>query len=150
MKITGIKTFFVTRGRPQPWGTGNSNSYVFVKVYTDEGVDGLGEAFHSLDEPIEASIRKYARTLIGRDPREITRNWQMIYRGLRYPLGTAELSGLSAIEHAMWDISGKLCGMPVYRMLGGPTRDKVRLYSGLGGAASLEEAARQVGVTGAC
>ena len=144
MKITGIKTFFVDRGRPQPWGTGNSNSYVFVKVYTDEGVDGLGEAFHSLDEPIEASIIKFARTLVGRDPREITRNWQMVYRGLRYPLGTAELSGLSAIEHALWDISGKCAGVPVYRMLGGPVRDRIRLYSGMAGEGAIEDVARQV------
>jgi L-alanine-DL-glutamate epimerase-like enolase superfamily enzyme len=69
MKITDIKTFLVSTGRPHPRGTGNSNSFVFVKVYTDEGVDWLREAFHSLDEPIEASVRKFARTLVGRDPR---------------------------------------------------------------------------------
>ena len=144
MKITELRTFRVDRGRPQPWGTGNSNSFLFVKVYTDEGVEGLGEAFHSLDEPIEAAVVKFARSLEGRDPRDITRNWLLIYRGLRYPLGTAELSALSAIEHALWDIAGKLAGLPIYRLLGGPVRDRIRLYSGVGGADSLADAALQV------
>ena len=143
MKITEIRTFFVNKGGTRPWGTGNNNNYVFVKVYTDGGIDGLGEGFHSLDEPIEAAVRKYERSLVGQDPLRITRNWQMIYRGLRYPLGTAELAALSAIEHALWDISGKAHGLPVYRMLGGPARDRIRLYSGCPGDGPIEEAARR-------
>ena len=92
-------------------------------------MDGLGEAFHSLDEPIEGSLVKYERWLIGKDPRHILWNWQALYRGLRYPLGTTELAALSAVEQALWDISGKACGLPVHRMLGGPTRDRIRLYA---------------------
>ena len=96
------------------------------------GTNGLGEAFHSLDEPIGAAVVKFERSLVREDPNAISRNWQRIYRGLRYPLGTAELSALSAIEHALWDIKGKRLGVPINELLGGPTRDSIRLYSGLG------------------
>lgn len=129
MKITQITTFILNPGRAIDRGTGWSKNTVIVKVRTDEGVDGIGEAFHSLDEPIEACVRKFERLLVGLDPTEVQRNWLRIHRGLRYSLGTAELAALSAIEQAMWDIAGKGCGLPVYRMLGGPTRDRIRLYA---------------------
>lgn len=129
MKITGVKPFFVNPGGRLPWGTGNQKNYVLVKVYTDAGIDGLGEAFHSLDEPIEGALRKFERWLVGQDPTRITHNWGAIYRGLRYPPGTAELSALSAVEHALWDIAGKACGLPIYKMLGGPGRDRIRVYA---------------------
>lgn len=144
MKIERIRTIQVNKGGTVDWGTGNANNYVFVKVETDEGITGLGEAFHSLDEPIVAAVRKYERSLVNEDPTCVIRNWQRIYRGLRYPLGTAELSALSAIEHAMWDINGKKHGAPIYKLLGGPTRDQIRLYSGLGKAGSVADAAEQV------
>ena len=129
MKITGLKTFFANPGGQVTWGTGNTKNYVFVKVTTDAGIDGLGEAFHSLDEPVEGALRKFERWLVGQDPTCITHNWQAIYRGLRYPLGTAELSALSAVEHALWDIAGKAACLPVYKLLGGPTRDRIRVYA---------------------
>jgi galactonate dehydratase len=129
MKIAAVKTFMVNPGHRVPWGTGYGKNYAFVKVYTDAGIDGLGEAFHSLDEPIEGTIRKFERWLIGKDPTRIAYNWSAIYRGLRYPLGTAELAALSAVEHALWDIAGKACGLPVYKMLGGPTRNHIRVYA---------------------
>ena len=65
---------------------------------------------------------------MGQDPTKVLHNWQAIYRGLRYPLGTAELAALSAVEVALWDISGKCCGLPIYKMLGGPCRDRIRAY----------------------
>jgi galactonate dehydratase len=150
MKITGVKSFFVNPGGRVPWGTGNEKNYVFVKVYTDEGIDGLGEAFHSLDEPIEGALRKFERWLVGKDPTRITHNWQAIYRGLRYPLGTATLSALSAVEHALWDIAGKTCGLPVYKMLGGPTRDRIRVYASgrFFGGGDLVAAARAIADAG--
>jgi galactonate dehydratase len=143
MQITGLRPFFVNPGGIASWGTGHVKNYVFVKVYTDAGIDGLGEAFHSLDEPIEGALRKFERYLVGRDPTRIQHNWQAIYRGLRYPLGTAELAALSAVEHALWDIAGKACGLPVYKMLGGETRDRIRLYASPGAlkGADLAEAA---------
>lgn len=129
MKISDLKIFFINVGGKTSYGTGNQKNWLLLKIYTDEGVDGIGEAFHGLDEPIEAAIAKFSRWLTGKDPTKILHHWQAIYRGLRYPLGTAELSALSAIEHALWDISGKACGLPVYKMLGGPCRDRVRVYA---------------------
>ncbi len=129
MKITHLNVFTVNPGRKVSWGTGWAKNTVLVKVYTDEGIEGLGEAFHGLDEPIEGALRKFERWLVGKDPTRILHNWQAIYRGLRYPLGTATLSALSAVEQALWDIAGKACGLPVYKMLGGPTRDRIRLYA---------------------
>jgi len=129
MRIAQLKVFVANPGRRVSWGTGWGKNTILVKVYTDDGVDGLGEAFHSLDEPIEGALLKFERWLKGKDPTRILRNWEAIYRGLRYPLGTAELAALSAVEQALWDIAGKACGLPVYRMLGGPTRDRIRLYA---------------------
>jgi len=138
MKITQVKITKVHTGKVVHWGTGYGPNWLFVKVYTDEGIQGLGEAFHSLDEPIEGALCKYARWLVGRDPTRVSHNWHAIYRGLRYPAGTAELSALSAVEHALWDISGKACGLPVYKMLGGPTRDRIRLYASFGALSHFE------------
>lgn len=129
MKITHLKVFVANPGKRVSYGTGWGKNTILVKVYTDDGIEGLGEGFHSLDEPIEAALRKYERWLKGKDPTKIIHNWQAIYRGLRYPLGTAELAALSAVEQALWDIAGKACGLPVYRMLGGPTRDRIRVYA---------------------
>jgi galactonate dehydratase len=100
-----------------------------VRVDTDEGVHGVGEAFHGVDEVVAGAIEKFRRILVGRDATRVLQNWQVVYRSMRYPMGTGELAALSAIEHSLWDISGKLCGLPVYRMLGGPVRDRVRLYA---------------------
>ncbi len=129
MKITNLKLFVLNPGRKVSYGTGWGKNNVLVKVYTDEGIDGLGEAFHSLDEPVEGALLKFERWLKDKDPTRILHNWQAIYRGLRYPLGTVELAALSAVEQALWDIAGKACGLPVHRMLGGPTRDRIRLYA---------------------
>jgi len=128
MKITHLKVFVLNPGRKSIRPGGWHKNTVLVKVYTDDGPDGLGEAFHSLDEPIEGALLKFERWLKGEDPTRILHNWQAIYRGLRYPLGTAELAALSAVEQALWDIAGKACGLPVFKMLGGPTRDRIRLY----------------------
>ena len=128
MQITDLKLYVVNKGGKTEWGLG-SNNYVLVSVHTDKGVKGVGDAFHSLDEPIEACVRKYRRWLVGEDPTKVLHHWQAIYRGLRYPLGTAELAALSAVEQALWDIAGKTCGLPIYKMLGGPSRDRVRAYA---------------------
>jgi galactonate dehydratase len=150
MRITSVKPFFVNPGGQVSWGTGNEKNYVFVKVYTDDGINGLGEAFHSLDEPIEGALSKFERWLVGKDPTRITHNWQAIYRGLRYPLGTATLSALSAVEHALWDIAGKTCWLPIYKMLGGPARDRIRVYASgrFFGGGDLVAAARRVADAG--
>ena len=129
MQITDVKLYIINKGGVVNYGLGNTANYVIVTIHTDRGLIGIGDAFHSLDEPIEACVRKYKRWLMGEDPTKVIHHWQAIYRGLRYPLGTTELAALSAIEQALWDISGKDCGLPIYRMLGGPSRDRVRCYA---------------------
>lgn len=148
MQITDVRLFLVDRGDRPDWGTGYGPNWAFVRIDTDEGIHGIGEAFHSLDEPVEAAIRKFKRWLIGQDPTRIIHNWQAIYRGLRYPLGTGSLAALSALEHAMWDIAGKKCGLPVYKMLGGPVRDRIRIYANPSGFKADEADDRHTGGTG--
>ena len=130
MKITGLKVFLVNPGLRVRYGTGWGKNLVIVKVYTDSGVDGVGEAFATgKAKTTEAALYEYERWLTGKDPTEIVRHWHAYYRGSRYPLGTATMGALSAVEHALWDIAGKACGLPVYRMLGGPFRNRIRLYA---------------------
>jgi len=122
--------FLINPGQRVSWGTGWGKNTVLVKIYTDDGVDGIGEAFGTgKAKTEEAALYEFERWLVGKDPTEVVRNWQAIYRGSRYPLGTATQAALSAVEQALWDISGKACGLPVYKMLGGPTRDRIRLYA---------------------
>ena len=129
MKVTDVKLFIVSQGFDLNYGPpGFSSNFAWIKVYTDAGIDGIGEPFHSLEKPIAGSLAKYRRWLIGRDPTRVLHNWEAMYRGQRYPLGTAELAALSGVEQALWDIAGKACGLPVYKMLGGPCRDRIRAY----------------------
>ncbi len=130
MKITHLKVFLLNPGKRVSYGTGWGKNWILVKVYTDEGIDGVGEAFGTgKAKTTEAAIYEFERWLKGKDPTEVMRNWQAYYRGSRYPLGTATMSALSAVEQALWDISGKACGLPVYKMLGGPFRRKIRVYA---------------------
>ena len=130
MKITGLKTFLINPGERVSYGTGWGKNLVIVKIYTDSGIDGVGEAFATgKAKTTEATLYEYERWLKGKDPTEIVRHWNAYYRGARYPLGTATMAALSAVEQALWDIAGKACGLPVYKMLGGPTRDRIRLYA---------------------
>jgi galactonate dehydratase len=90
----------------------------------------VGEAFGTgKAKTTEAAVYEFARWLKGKDPSRVIHNWQAFYRGSRYPLGTATMGALSAVEQALWDISGKACGLPIYKMLGGPCRDKIRVYA---------------------
>ena len=133
MKITGVRVFHLYPGTDESGNPrGKYWNFVFVKVYTDAGIDGVGEAFASgKAKTTEAAVYEYERWLVGKDPTEVLRNWLAYYRGSRYPLGTATKAALSAVEHALWDISGKACGLPVYKMLGGPVRDRIRLYASM-------------------
>lgn len=129
MKITDVKLFLINQPWTYDWGPGNAGNHAIVKIETDEGIHGIGEAFHSLEDIIVGCVQKFRRWLLTQDPTKIIYNWEAIYRGMRYPLGTGELSALSAIEQALWDIAGKACGLPIYKMLGGPTRDRIKVYA---------------------
>jgi len=115
VKITAIETVFVDR-------------YLFVTVETDAGITGLGEsgAWGFLEASAQA-VETFKRYLIGQDPLRIEHHWQYLYRWTHFR-GAAIMGALSAIDIALWDIAGKHFGAPAYQLLGGPTRDKARVY----------------------
>ncbi len=106
--------------------------WMFLKMYTDNDYVGLGEPIlegHATS--VEAVVKEYEDYLIGKDPMEIEHHVQAMYRGGFYRGGPLMLSAISGIEQAMWDIKGKYYNCPVYEMLGGKTRNKVRMYTHL-------------------
>ena len=106
-----------------------TDRYCYAKVYTDEGLTGIGESgsFGALDASA-AQIESFASFLEGKDPLDIEHLWQAMFRGT-YFRGSAVMGAISAIDIALWDIAGKYYGVPIYRLLGGKCRDKVRVYS---------------------
>jgi galactonate dehydratase len=108
--------------------------WLFLKVHTDEGIVGLGEpVLEGRAQTCAAAVQEIGRYLIGQDPRRIEHHWQAIYRGQYYRGGPILSSALSGIEQALWDIKGKWLGQPVYELMGGATRDKIRMYGWLSG-----------------
>jgi len=130
VKITKLETFYV---RPR---------WVFLKAHTDEGIAGWGEpVVEGWSRSTAAAVQEMGRYLIGKDPRRIERHWQAIYRGGFYRGGPVLTSALSGIEQAMWDITGKWLGVPVYQLLGGAVRDRIRVYGHVHGKSPDEYAA---------
>jgi galactonate dehydratase len=108
--------------------------WLFLKVYTDEGIVGLGEpVLEGRAQTCATAVQEIGRYLVGQDPRRIEHHWQAIYRGQYYRGGPILSSALSGIEQALWDIKGKWLGQPVYELIGGATRDKIRMYGWLSG-----------------
>jgi galactonate dehydratase len=134
LKITDVRTFVMNAG-------GDEN-YVFVKIYTNQGITGLGEGtFPSKGLTMSHAILEHKRYLVGKDPTEIERHWQGMFRGPRYRGGPILMSAISAIDIALWDIFGKAVGLPVWQLLGGKARDAVRVYPKPGWGDSPEEMA---------
>lgn len=125
MKITEVKIL-------------RANRSVFCRIFTDEGIIGLGEsgAWGFLEASAQA-IRIFSEYLIGKDPLEIEHHWQYLYRFSHFR-GAAVMGALSAIDLALWDIAGKFYGVPVYKLLGGKCRDKVRVYNHTAGRTEEE------------
>ena len=122
MKITALKTFIV----PPRW--------LFLKIETDEGLVGWGEpVLEGHARTLASAIDELADLLIGRNPLHIEDIWQMIYRNGCYRGGPVLMSALSGIDMALWDIKGKFFNAPIYDLLGGPVREKVRTYCWIGG-----------------
>jgi galactonate dehydratase len=118
LRITKLETFLV---KPR---------WLFLKVHTDAGIVGLGEpVVEGRAKTCAAAVAEIAPDLIGKDPRNVVHHWQAIYRHAFYRGGPILTSALSGIEQALWDIKGKFLGVPVYELLGGPTRDRVRVYA---------------------
>ncbi|MFC4768056.1 galactonate dehydratase [Effusibacillus consociatus] len=111
-----------------------SPRWLFLKVETDQGITGWGEPIvEGRADTVEACVNELSEYLIGQDPLRIEDHWQVLYRGGFYRGGPILTSALSGIEQALWDIKGKFYNVPVYQMLGGAARDKVRVYSWIGG-----------------
>ena len=132
MKITAIKTFMARFGN-RPRG--------LIKVETDEGLYGWGEAYSTGPDLSVEPIADYIFEMIqGDDPRRIEYIMMKLHQQFRFPPGGAGLAVISAVDHALWDISGKAAGLPVYMLLGGHARDRIRVYRGIGGRDGIEAA----------
>lgn len=121
MKVTSLKTYLCHAYR---------TNWVFVKVETDEGVHGVGEAtLEYREKTVEAAILELERYLVGKDPHNIEAFWHDTYRDAYWRGGVVLMSALSAVEMALWDIKGKSLGVPVYQLLGGKVRDAIPCYA---------------------
>ena len=116
IKVTKIETFVLKR------------SWVFVKISTDAGVIGWGEMLKDDAKACAAGALGVADYLVGQDPCRVVHHWQAIHRGAFYRGGPIKTAIVSGIDQALWDIKGKVYGVPVYKLLGGPTRDRIRVY----------------------
>src|SRR3954471_9706413 len=104
------------------------NSWVFVKISTDAGITGWGEMLKDDAKACAAGALEVGRYLVGQDPNRVVFHWQAIHRGAFYRGGPIKTAISSGIDQALWDIKGKVYGVPVYKLLGGPTRDRIRVY----------------------
>jgi len=122
MKITRLTTYVV----PPRW--------LFLKIDTDDGVTGWGEpVVEGRAHTVAAAIEELADYLIGKDPRNIEDHWTVLYRGGFYRGGAIHMSALAGIDQALWDIKGKALGVAVSELLGGRVRERIRVYSWIGG-----------------
>ena len=120
MKVTDVKAFVVDCFR---------TNWVFVKIYTDEGICGVGEGtLEYKEKAFLGALEHIKEYLVGQDPRDIEKHWHGIYRDAYWRGGPVLMSALSAVECALWDILGKSLNVPVYQLLGGKYHDKVRIY----------------------
>ncbi len=121
LRITKLETFLV---KPR---------WLFLKVHTNAGIVGLGEPItEGRALTCQAAVKEIEPYLVGKDPRQVVHHWQAIYRHAFYRGGPILTSALSGIDQALWDIKGKALGVPVYELLGGPTRTRVRVYAHAG------------------
>ncbi len=137
MKVTAIKTFVCHAYR---------TNWVFVKVMTDSGLYGVGEATLEYREPtVVQAIMELERYLIGKDPHNIEAFWHDACRDAYWRGGVVLMSALAGVEMALWDIKGKDLGVPVYKLLGGKVRDSVKCYANgwFAGAKTPEEFAEK-------
>jgi galactonate dehydratase len=141
LKITGLKTFVVHLG---------SVNWVFCKVYTDQGLIGLGEgSVTSKEATVAQAIMEHERYLAGKDPTDIEIHWQAMFRNPRWRGGPILNSAISAVEIALWDITGQALGVPIYKLLGGAARRRIRMYKDVGSTPEDFLKAREEGYTAA-
>ena len=137
MKITRLTTYIV----PPRW--------VFLKMETDEGITGWGEpVLEGRAHTVCAAVAELADYLVGKDPFLIEDHWTVMYRAGFYRGGGIHMSALAGIDQALWDIKGKALGQPVHQLLGGPLRDRIRVYSWIGGDRPADTATAALEVAG--
>ena len=148
LKVTDMKVFGVT------WEKDSDRPYVFVKIETDAGVVGWGEAtLEGKAGATIATVNDLREFIVGQDPMRVEHHWQSMYVHAFYRAGPIMGSAISGIDQALWDIRGKVLGQPVYRLLGGPVDERgVRGYYHARAntdeqMAALRESAKQLGVT---
>lgn len=129
MKITQIETFLVSAA-PQQQGGWAARNWLFVKVHTDEGVYGVGEA-SGWPRVVQTAIADLSRLLVGEDPFQIERLWQKMMSSImgHGMTGVVGFGAMTGIEMALWDLKGKALGLPVWNLLGGKVRDTIRVYA---------------------
>ena len=122
MKIKSYELFQV----PPRW--------LFLKIETDEGITGWGEPIvEGKAATVKAAVQELMENLTGKDPMDIEGHWNTMYRGGFYRGGPVLMSAISGIDQALWDIKGKFFNAPVYQLMGGKARDKIKVYSWIGG-----------------
>src|SRR5690606_3410516 len=135
MKISRYELFLV----PPRW--------LFLKIETDEGISGWGEpVIEGRAATVRTAVDELMAYLVGKDPMRIEDHWNVMYRGGFYRGGPVLMSAIAGIDQALWDIKGRFYKAPVYELLGGKCRDKIKVYSWIGGdrPADVGNAARDI------
>ena len=136
MRITKIETIWFEAQPQADWAKQNATARqalpnnLWVRVHTDTGLSGLGETYY-LPRAVAAIIHDvFAPLLIGRDPRDIENHWQNMFALINFcGVMGAEMRAISALDVALWDLLGQIAGLPIYIMLGGRSRDRIRVYN---------------------
>ena len=136
MKIASARVIVTSPGR----------NFVTLKIETDEGVHGIGDAtLNGREKAVVAYLEEHViPCLLGRDPQRIEDTWQFLYRGAYWRRGPVTMSAIGAVDTALWDIKAKLANVPLYQLLGGASRDGVLVYGHANGR-DIEETVSAVG-----
>ena len=136
LRITRLETLLV---KPR---------WLFLKIHTDAGLVGWGEpVVEGRAETVAQAVKELASYLVGKDPRNVVHHWQAMYRHAFYRGGPVLTSALSGVDMALWDLKGKVLGVPVYELLGGPTRSRVRVYAHVGNSPGRLQQLKSQGFT---
>ena len=127
MKITAVESIYLSRGITVHAGP---IQWLWVRIHTDAGLVGLGETYPWPEAEAAVVRRSLAPVLLGRDPSSIDQLWADMFRTINYSgWAGAEMRAISAVDMALWDLAGKAAGLPVYKLLGGASRDRIRTYN---------------------
>jgi galactonate dehydratase len=127
MKITAVETIYIPRGVTVHVG---AITYLWVRIHTDEGIIGLGESYPNAEAEASIVHSRLAAVLLGKDPSAIDRLWADMFLAVSYRgWDGAEMRAISAVDIALWDLHGKAMGQPVYKLLGGASRESIRIYN---------------------